>query len=433
MTISEREQRGLAIAALCRLRGKNGVWEVPSQSGNGTYTVEHGATPRCSCPDFETRQCKCKHVFAVEFTIERERNFDGSETLTRSMTVTEKVTTYKQNWPAYDRAQSIEKDRFQELLVDLCSGLQEPAYKGRGRPAHSIRDSVFAMVFKIYSTLSGRRFSSDLREAHRRGHLSRSIPGQKVSYFLENPELTPILKELIVRSSLPLRAVETSFAIDSSGFSTSKFVRWFDIKYGVSRQQQVWVKAHIACGTKTNVVTAIRILDKDAADCPQFIPLVEETRKGFKIGEVSADKAYLSLENFEAVAGCGGTAFIAFKGNSTGGVGGLFQKMFHYFQYRKDEFLAHYHKRSNVESTFSMIKRKFGDAVRSKSDVAMVNEVLCKILAHNLSVLIHEQCELGIETEFWTDKPNTLPMVGDDIDVTPSDAAEYDFAELAFV
>ena len=64
----------------------------------------------------------------------------------------------------------------------------------------------------------------------------------------------------------------------------------------------------------------------------------------------------------------------------------------------------------------------------------MVNEVLCKILAHNLCVLIQEQCELGIETEFWTDKPNVLPaVVVDAIDVTPADEAEYDFAELAFV
>lgn len=46
--------------------------------------------------------------------------------------------------------------------------------------------------------------------------------------------------------------------------------------------------------------------------------------------------------------------------------------------YRRDEFLAHYHKRSNVESTFSMIKRKFGDFLRSKTDTAMVNEALAK-------------------------------------------------------
>jgi hypothetical protein len=47
--------------------------------------------------------------------------------------------------------------------------------------------------------------------------------------------------------------------------------------------------------------------------------------------------------------------------------------------------MAHYHKRSNVESTFSAIKRKFGDSVMSKTDAAMANEVLCKVLCHNLT------------------------------------------------
>jgi transposase len=223
----------------------------------------------------------------------------------------------------------------------------------------------------------------------------------KVNEFMENADFTPILKELVVQSALPLKSVERDFAIDSSGFSTCKFERWFDHKYGVTRQKAMWVKCHIACGVKTNVVTAVRILDQDTHDSPQFVPLVQETARNFTIGEVSADKAYTSLENFEAVAACGGTGFLAFKSNATGKVGGLFEKMFHYFQFRKEEFMHHYHKRSNVESTFSMIKRKFGDAVRAKCDTAMVNEVICKIIAHNLCCLNQEQHELGIEPIFW--------------------------------
>jgi hypothetical protein len=137
---------------------------------------------------------------------------------------------------------------------------------------------------------------------------------------------------------------------------------------------------------------------------PQFVPLLKETRRHFEIGEVSADKAYLSVENFEAVAECGGQAYIAFKENTIGGVGGLFEKAFHLFQFNKDAYLKEYHKRSNVESTFSAIKRKFGHAVVSKTDDAMVNEVLCKILCHNLTCLIQEQETLGIVPIFWKDE-----------------------------
>jgi transposase len=74
-----------------------------------------------------------------------------------------------------------------------------------------------------------------------------------------------------------------------------------------------------------------------------------------------------------------------------------------YFMYRREEFMEHYHQRSNIESTFSMMKRKFGDSLRTKTDVAMVNEVLCKVLCHNLPVLVHAMYELGITPAFQTE------------------------------
>jgi hypothetical protein len=80
--------------------------------------------------------------------------------------------------------------------------------------------------------------------------------------------------------------------------------------------------------------------------------------------------------------------------------------------------VARYHKRSNVEWTFSAVKRKFGDSVMSRSDAGMVNEVLCKFLCHNLTCLIQEQESLGIlpvfrkdETEQADKIPAILPMV----------------------
>jgi transposase len=407
--MNAREERGLVIAAVCKLNNTGNGWLVPSQSGAEKIYRVDPIKQTCTCPDHENGH-KCKHIYAVEFTVKREYNADGTVTDKKSVTFTEKVT-YKQDWPAYNLAQSIEKDRLQELLFDLCRGVAEPERAPtRGSKPHTFKDSLFAMVFKVYSTVSSRRFSCDLREAHKRGYLSKEISGMKTNAFMENPALTPILKALVARSAAPLKAVETDFAIDSSGFSASKFERWYDHKYGITKMKHVWVKVHICCGVKTNVVTAVRILDRDAADSPQFVPLVKETTTNFTIGEVSADKAYLSLENFEAVADCGGQAFIAFKSNTTGAVGGLFEKMFHYFQFKQDEYMAHYHKRSNVESTFSAIKRKFGDSVRAKDDVAMVNEVLCKILCHNLCCLIQEQCELGIESVFWKEEQAPLAI-----------------------
>ena len=41
-----------------------------------------------------------------------------------------------------------------------------------------------------------------------------------------------------------------------------------------------------------------------------------------------------------------------------------------------------------------MIKRKFGDSLRSKTETAQVNETLAKVLCHNIVVLIHEMYAL---------------------------------------
>ncbi|MGH7440631.1 MAG: transposase [Polyangiaceae bacterium] len=67
------------------------------------------------------------------------------------------------------------------------------------------------------------------------------------------------------------------------------------------------------------------------------------------------------------------------------------------FQFHRDEWLVHYHKRSRIESTFSSVKRVYGASVRAKKPDAMVNEVLLKCLAHNLSCLVHAIHELGVE------------------------------------
>jgi len=157
------------------------------------------------------------------------------------------------------------------------------------------------------------------------------------------------------------------------------------------------------CGVKTNIVTSVEVTDSNANDCPQFEGLVKTTARNFTMSQVSADKAYLSSDNLQTVVDNNAMPFIPFKSNSrTGGRHTyLWKRMFHYYSYNQDHFMASYHKRSNVETTFSMIKSKFGDRLRSKTQTAQINEALCKVLAHNLCCLIQSIYELGIEPTFW--------------------------------
>src|SRR5207244_800400 len=123
-----------------------------------------------------------------------------------------------QNWPAYNEAQTTEKRRFQVLLADLCRGVPQLPNPERGQQRAVTADLVFAMTFKVYSTLSTRRFMCDLDEAMAKGHICEPIHYNRLCRAFETEELTATLQNLIVQSSLPLRAVETTFAPDSTGF-----------------------------------------------------------------------------------------------------------------------------------------------------------------------------------------------------------------------
>src|SRR6266702_3682706 len=120
--MTPREERGLVIAAVCKLKKTGDAWLLPSQSGAERIYRVDPVKQTCTCPDHAETGHKCKHLYAVEFTANREYHVDGTVTDTRSVTFTQKVT-YKQDWPAYNEAQSIEKDRLQELLCDLCKTL----------------------------------------------------------------------------------------------------------------------------------------------------------------------------------------------------------------------------------------------------------------------------------------------------------------------
>ena len=92
--------------------------------------------------------------------------------------------------------------------------------------------------------------------------------------------------------------------------------------------------------------------------------------------------------------------------------------LFHYYQYQREEFLQALPpavERGKHASARS--RRKFGDNVRSKTTVAMVNEVLCEAaLPQHLTCVILSQCELGIEVEFWkNDDAAAKPDAGPDV------------------
>jgi hypothetical protein len=353
--MSIRQQKGLQIAQRANIIRQGLLWLVPSQSGKGKKYKVDAERRECTCPDFDFRREPCKHLYAVEYVIERQKttttqtDAEGNTATTTTETVTIKRKTYPQVWPAYNQAQTEEKRIFQYLLHQLCQGVGEPA-QFNGRPRLPLEDMIFAMAFKVYSTVSGRRFVSDLKDAHGKGYLSALPSYNTVFRYFESEMLTPYLQMLIEESALPLASIEEDFAVDSSGLSTGVYIRWNDAKWGNKTRdlfgdgkgyivgKKDWLKIHITCGVKTNIVTAVEVTDAHASDVNYFKPLVETTAQNFAMRQVSADRAYLSAPNLQTAVDNAAMPYIPFKANSVTNEkrhSKLWKTMYHLYSYTK--------------------------------------------------------------------------------------------------
>ena len=404
-----RQERGLAIAKEFAITKENDrTWRVPSQTDTKTFYIvkSNGFGSQCNCPDCK-KGFKCKHIFAVEYIVTHTTYADG----TLKQEVTKKV--YTQNWNSYDTAQKYEKEKFMKLLSDLVLNIEQENYSF-GRPKTPISDILYSLVFKVYIGFSSRRFNSDLRFSQEKGFISCDVPRSTMSDYFNKEEVTQMLQELVKISSRPLGQIENDFAIDSSGIGTSQFQRWFSYKHGKDIRSRKWLKCHIISGVKTNIIPSVKITSELENDCPQLRELLGNIEEVFEIKEVSGDKAYLSRDNLNAIDEIGAVPYIPFKKNitpkSTHKRGTLWKKTLAYFLYNQEEFMQHYHKRSNVETTFHMIKSKLGNSVKSKLWIGQVNEILCKIICHNICVVIQEMENLGITANFLSDKSNFCPI-----------------------
>jgi len=402
MSSVRRKKLGKLLATEKKVEKKGGVWLVKSEHDNNTkYEVKNGLGGFfCTCPDYTEHEKPCKHIYAVQEVIKAKKTGRKLRPL-KSLVIPR--PTYPQHWVTYNKAQAEEKERMEKLLKELCLGLPERERKP-GRPHARMKDIVFAATMKVYGTLSGRRSSTDLKVCQEKAFIKKVPHYNTISKYLNDQELTPILQNLIRECAKSLIKAESVFAIDSTGVATFDISRWFDEKFGQAAHQRDWLKLHISIGINTHIIAGLTITDSNVNDATQFRLLVEETAKTFNIKEVLADKAYLGTKAFEVVEMHGARAYIPFKKNSTGAASSILKRNFDYYKKHRRMHQKHYSQRNNVEAAMRMIKSKFSESIRSKNDTSRINEILCKLLCHNLVVLVHHQAKYATELDFWNNE-----------------------------
>jgi transposase len=380
------------------------LWSVPSQSGLGGYQVFfNGDRWSCGCKDFAARFGEpCKHILSVRVLM-----------APGVVPAAVPKKQYRQNSAAFDAGQTKEMRLVDSLLRDLVRAVYEfpRAEETPGRKPMPLGDEIYCAVLKVYSGLAGRRACGVYANVADRGLLAKVPSYMVASRLLNRREVTPILYRLLSLSALPLAGLEDGgiVAPDSTGIQTTSFGAWREVKHG-EKPTKKWLKLHALVGTKTHAILRAVVGDEYSGDSLQIAPLLREAvAGGFSPSGVVADKGYLSKENYTLADSMGLEALIPFKANTLSNevnrIRGIknpasWEKAYHLFQANREEFDRNYHKRSNVESVFAALKRKFGENIRSKNRVAPVNEVLCKLIAYNLTVVVHEMFENGIAPVF---------------------------------
>jgi hypothetical protein len=220
--VDYRQARGavLAKSKAARFRHIAGdTYLVPSATGTSAGYVVDVAAGVCTCPDYEERRLPCKHIWGVRYHRHELELPDGTSIVTEAIQAVR--ITHKQDWPKYNPAQCHEKERVQILLRGLCAGIVEPPHVGRGRPRLPLSDVVYGATMKVYTTFSGRRADTDIRDCKTKGLINRTPSYNSLFEYVQEPKLRPLFQVLVEESAAPLKAIETTFAGDSTGFSTN--------------------------------------------------------------------------------------------------------------------------------------------------------------------------------------------------------------------
>jgi len=410
-----------------------GRFLVSSQSGNGFYTVEGVGVPdgfeSCSCPDFEERLSPCKHIWAVRHWI----SDNGSEPGETDPLVPVPKRGKTINWSLYTKAQKEEYLVFHRLLRELTLAVPEPPRDPKigGRPSVPLRELAFGAIQKCYSGFSYRRSEGFRVEAVGRGQLSRVPHWEIGSRFLCRLDVTEILHGLLGQSALPLMALETRCAIDSTGLRTTRFNYYRKEKYEPEREN-AWKKFHALVGVETHVIPVAEVTEGSINDSPMFPVLLRRADSfGFRFKEVYADKAYNGRANFNTAAELGVEPYIPFKVNSTGRAGGspTYHRMYRFFQYHREEFDSHYRQRAQAESTFGAFKTKMGETITSRTFTSQVNEILCLAISYNLTILVRQMFERGLFPDFLAPTP-PANRVSPPIEISPSSEVSQNLEPL---
>ena len=380
-----REKRGLMLAAVAKIERRKGIWIVPSQTGSVTSYLVSLKQRTCTCPDFEGGTPKCKHIWAAEAVARKQREkAEGEES------IAPKLTNPKENARGHaEFPRQSETSLFKTLLFDLCRPLAT-----NGLRRIPVNEMMFAAVFKVFSALPAQRFIQEMKVAQDDKYFSRPFCLNSVLRFFYEEEMTEGLHRLIKQSSLPLGEIEANFAEDSIRAPITRLVRWFDVRFGRTYCGSDWLLVDAMTGLQTQIVSSVNVRGRQEDEPPLLGSLRTGRRfvRQDRVATVSSNPLKDSVDNTEELRSA---VQLVFEPTNVPGYAGLWDKLLILCKLNRHSLAAHFGRRNASDSVLRTIQGNFKGKVQSKTETAAKNEVLARIVCHNICCVRDAIIELG--------------------------------------
>ena len=186
-----------------------------------------------------------------------------------------------------------------------------------------------------------------------------------------------------------------SVAGDSTGYSDSRFVRWYDVRTDSVKTKKGWVKLHSIVDIRSRVVLDYLVTDRNVADITALRAMLARFQGG--AGNFCLDSAYLARGVCNTISGLGMAPRIKPKSNTIHNAFGSqsWREMVDLSVQDSDTFKSEYHQRSIIEAVFGAIKKMYGNDTRCHKPENQRREIAIRILCYNIELVARSQVKDG--------------------------------------
>ena len=188
--------------------------------------------------------------------------------------------------------------------------------------------------------------------------------------------------------------------LDASGIKLVGRSIWYSIRIKKPILRRECDKIHLAACSDLLLIMNWEITNWKKHDSP----FLEILLSPFKIlGLVFADAGYSSRKNIQLIADKKGGAFIPFNKRATSKPKShpAWKHLHNLCIKFKTIFDSIYHQRSKIETIFSVLKKRYGDMLYSKSKEIQHREMSARFIAYNVRVFLYWRYAMQNNVNLW--------------------------------